>query len=49
MKTYNLAELERRVEEAVELIKSWEPREPGDSYQLQPYWDQLLEILVGEE
>ena len=36
--------------DAVELIHMWEPREPGDNYHLQSYWDQLLEILVcGEQ
>ena len=49
MKTYRLAELERRIEKAIELIKSWEPTDPRDNYYLQPYWDQLLEILVEEE
>jgi len=36
----------RKIEE---LIESWEPREPSDDYRLQPYWDQLLEIIVQKE
>ena len=38
-------DLEKRIDKAVELIHLWEDHDS----RLQPYWDQLLEILVGEE
>ena len=45
MKTHQLAELECRIDEAIKLIHLWEDSDA----RLQPYWDQLLQILIGDE
>ena len=42
-------EAQEKLRKIEELIHSWEPSEPGDSYHLQLYWDMLLEIIVQKE